>query len=88
MTTNNTKKYIATLTFISGEFEQTFHKIFTVSKTETPEKIIDAYLINYYPDSSKYDLDLFFYYGGEIAIRVEDYKEITDLKQVEELLAI
>lgn len=88
MLANNAKKYIATLTFVSGEFEQTFHKIFTVGKTETPEKVIDKYLINYYSEGEKYELDLFFYYGGEIAIRIEDYKELTDLKQVEELLAI
>lgn len=76
------KSYLVTLTFVSGEYEQTFHKIFKAKTTHSLDKKTDKYLRNYYPEAKKERDDLYFYYGGEIAIRIEGCQEITDLQQV------
>lgn len=81
------KSYLVTLSFVSGEYEQTFHKIFKANTTRSLDKIIDKYLATYYPNSNKKRDDLYFYHGGVIAIKIEDYVEITDLHQVIDRLA-
>lgn len=76
------KSYLITLSLISGEYEQTFHRIFKAKNTRMLDKKLHKYFIDYYPEGKKERDDLYFYYGGEIAVKIEGYTEITDPQQV------
>lgn len=82
------KSYLVTLTFASGEYEQTFHKIFKAKTTRSLDKKIHEYLITYYSEAKKERENLYFYHGGEIAIELEGYEEITDTQQVIDRLTV
>lgn len=76
------KSYLVTLLFVSGEYEQTFHRIFKAKNTRSLDKKLHKYFIDYYPEGKKEEDGLYFYYGGEIAIKIDDYAEITRIQQV------
>ena len=82
------KSYLVTLTFVSGEYEQTFHKIFKAKTMCSVDKKIHKYLVTYYPDTKKEREDLYFYFGGEVAVKLENYEEITDPQQVVDRLTV
>ena len=81
---NGKKLYLATFEFISGEYEQSFRKLFYAKNEIDIEKIIQEFLIDYYGEgnTSELDDDIYYYWHGEIAVKYCGWEEITDAKQI------
>ncbi len=79
---NGKKLYLATFEFISGEYEQSFRKLFYAKNEIDLEKIIHEFLIDYYGEGNTSEVDGsdYYYWHGEIAVRSRSWEEITDLK--------
>ena len=85
LTASNGKKlYLATFEFISGECEQSFHRLLYAKNAKDMDKQIHRYLKDYYGlgNTSEIDDDVYYYWHGEIAVRYRGWEEITDSKQI------
>lgn len=85
LTTSNGKKlYLATFEFISGEYEQSFHRLLYAKNAEDLDTQVRNYLKNYYEtgNTSELDDDVYYYWHGEIAVKYCYCEEITDSKQI------
>lgn len=83
-TTKNQKLYLATFEFISGEYEQIFHRLLHAKNGKDVDKQIHSYLKGYYGagNTSEIDDDVYYYWYGEIAVRYCGWQEIEDFKQI------
>ena len=81
---NGKKLYLATFEFISGEYEQSFHRILYAKKTKDLDKQVHYYLKDYYGagNTSEIDGNDYYYWHGEIAVRYRGWEEISDIKQI------
>lgn len=85
LTTSNGKKlYLATFEFISGEYEQSFHRLLYAKNGKDIDKQIHSYLKDYYGagNTSEIDDDVYYYWYGEIAVKYCGWEEIKDSKQI------
>lgn len=84
ITSNGKRLFLATFEFISGEYEQSFHRFLYAKNTRNLEKQIKGYLKNYYGVGNTYQVegDIYFYFYGEIAVKVTGWTEVGDFKQV------
>lgn len=85
LTASNGKKlYLATFEFISGECEQSFHRLLYAKNAKNLDKQIHKYLKDYYGvgNTSEIDDDVYYYWYGEIAVKYCGWEEIKDSKQI------
>ena len=85
LTTSNGKKlYLATFEFISGECEQSFHRLLHAKNAKDLDKQIHKYLKDYYGvgNTSEINDDVYYYWYGEIAVKYCGWEEIKDSKQI------
>ena len=83
ITPKGKKLYLATFEFISGEFGQIFHQAFYARDEEQLEKAIHKFLVSYYGrGNSEIDNDVYFYFNGEVAVKMHGWKEITSYKEL------
>lgn len=75
--------FLVDFSFRVGEYEQPFHHVFESRNTKTLERKIHHYLKTYYPEESERDGNIYFYFGGEVAVEYEGWEEI---KSADELL--
>lgn len=82
--TNGVRLYLATFEFVSGEYEQMFEKAFYAKNTRDLKKQIHADLKNYYGDgnTSEIDGDRYYYWNGEVGVKLDGWQEITDFEQL------
>lgn len=71
LTPNNKKLYLITFEFVSGEYEQSFHRLVYAKNGEDADKQIYETLSNYYGagNTSEIDGNDYYYWYGEIAVR-------------------
>lgn len=71
ITPNGSKLYLVTFEFISGEYEQSFHRLLYAKNAEDLDTQVRNYLKNYYGkgNTSKLDDDVYYYWYGEIAVK-------------------
>lgn len=90
ITPKGKKLYLATFEFVSGEFEQIFHKAFYARDEDQLEKIIHKFLVGYYGKdntSQVIDKDAYFYFNDEVAIKNCGWREIAKYEElVDQLL--
>ncbi len=86
---NNKKLYLATFEFVSGEYEQIFHKTFYAEDESVLEKEIHNYLVDYYGagNTSEIQDDVYYYCDSEVAVKANGWEEIIDLRQLVDKLA-
>lgn len=84
----NTKLYLATFEFISGEYEQNFHRLLYANNGKGVDKQVHEYLKDYYGVGNTLEIndDVYYYWYGEIAVKYCGWEEISDLKQIVERL--
>ena len=80
--TKNKKLYLAAFEFISGEYEQSFHRLLYAKNVKDLDKQVHRYLKDYYGNrnTSEIDDDVYYYWHGEIAVKYHGWEEITDSK--------
>ena len=84
LASKNQKLYLVTFEFISGEWEQSFHRLLYAKNAKALDKQIHKYLKDYYGvgNTLEIDDDVYYYWYGEIAIKYCGWEEITDAKQI------
>lgn len=84
ITSNGKRLYLATFEFVSGEYGQIFEKAFYAKNDKDIEKKIHRYLVNYYGrrGTSKIDINVYYYWNGEVGVKLDGREEITDFKQI------
>ena len=84
ITSNGKKLFLAFFEFVSGEYEQSFHRFLYARDKKDLERQIKGYLKNYYGvgNTRQIDGDVYFYFYGEIAVKATGWLNVTDLKQV------
>lgn len=78
------KLYLATFEFISGEYEQGFHRLLYAKNAKELDKQINKYLKDYYGagNTSEIDGNVYYYCHDEIAVKYCGWEEITDPQQI------
>lgn len=61
---------------------QPFHKVFEARTKRTLERRIHNYLRTYYPGKSAREGNVYFYFGGEVAVEYEGWEEIKSVDQL------
>jgi len=81
------KRYLVNFTFRSGEFEQPFCHVFEATTTKTLERKIHDYLKSYslYPEREG---NVYYYHGGEVAVKYEGLEEIISFEQLLDRLKV
>lgn len=76
--------YLTTFEFISGEYEQIFHRLLYAKNGKDVDKQIHSYLKDYYGagNTSEIDGNDYYYWYGETAVRYCGWQEIEDFKQI------
>lgn len=84
ITLNGERLYLATFEFVSGEYEQLFEKAFHAKNPRDLKRQIHAYLKNYYGagNTSEIDGDRYYYWNGEVGVKIDVWEKITDLNQI------
>lgn len=84
ITSNGKKLYLATFEFVSGEYEQSFHRLIYAKNARDVDRKIKQYLRDYYGkgNTSEIDGDDYYYFYGEIAVKYCGRQEITDFQQI------
>lgn len=84
LTSNGKKLYLVTFEFVSGEYEQSFHRLVYVKNGKDVDNQVHETLSNYYgtDNTSEIDGDDYYYFNSEIAVRYCGWQEITDYKQI------
>ena len=84
LTSNGRKLFLTTFDFVCGEYEQMFEKTFYAKNTGDLEKQIHSYLKNYYGagNTSAIDGDRYYYWNGEVGVKLDGWVEITELEQL------
>lgn len=84
ITPKNKNLYLATFEFISGEYEQSFHRLLYAKNAKDLDKQVHRYLKDYYGAgrTSEIDDDVYYYWYGEIAVKYCGWEEITESKQI------
>ncbi|MBE0425367.1 MAG: hypothetical protein IBX72_01810 [Nitrospirae bacterium] len=84
LTSNGEKLYLATFEFVCGEYEQMFQKAFYAKNPKDLEKQIHLYLKNYYGagNTSEIDGTRYYYWNGEVGVKLDGWEEITDFEQL------
>lgn len=78
------KLYLATFEFVSGEYAQIFNKTFYVKDEKVLEEKIHNYLAGYYGrgNTSGIEDDVYYYWNGEVAVKLDKWEEIINLEQI------
>ena len=85
------KLYLVTFEFISGEYEQGFHRLLYAENAKEVDKQVHEYLKDYYGDGNTSEIDDdVYYYGsyGEIAVKYCGWEEIIEFKQIVDRLLL
>lgn len=85
---NGKRLYLAFFEFVSGEYEQSFHRFLYAKNEQDLEGQIKGYLKNYYGvgNTCQIEGDVYFYFYGEIAVKTTGWLEVKDFKQVVDML--
>jgi len=78
------KLYLATFEFVSGEYTQIFNKTFYTKDEKVLEQKIHNYLADYYGagNTSEIEDDVYYYWNGEVAVKLNNWEEIINLEQI------
>ena len=84
ITSNGKRLFLATFEFISGEYEQSFHRFLYARDEQDLDWQIKEYLSSYYGigNTCQVEGDIYFYFDGEIAVKATGWLEVKDFKQV------
>ena len=84
ITSNGRKLYLVTFDFVCGEYEQMFEKTFYAKNPGDLKNQIHSYLRNYYGtgNTSEIDGDRYYYWHGEVGVKLDGWEEITSFKQL------
>ncbi|MEW6558565.1 MAG: hypothetical protein AB1349_14645 [Elusimicrobiota bacterium] len=78
------KPYIVNCEFISGRYSQLFYQVFYTSNKNKLAKMIKTYFENYYGPGNNTETknDVYYYFNGEVAVKVEGWEEIKSFSQL------
>lgn len=84
----NKKLFLATFEFISGEYEQSFHRFLYAKDEQDLDWQIKECLSSYYGVGNTCQVkgDIYFYFDEEIAVKATGWLEVKDFKQVVDML--
>lgn len=84
ITLDGKKLYLATFEFVSGEYEQSFHRLIYAKNARDVDRKIRNDLRNYYGEgnTSQIDGDVYYYWYGEIAVKYCGWEKTTDFQQI------
>jgi hypothetical protein len=86
ITSNGKRLFLAFFEFVSGEYEQSFHRFLYAKNTRDLKRQIKGYLKNYYGVGNTCqmdrDRDIYYYFYGEIAVKATGWLEVKDFKDV------
>ncbi len=78
------KLYLADFELISGQYGQPFKMAFYAKDAADLERLIHAYLMDYYGtgNTSEIDGNTYFYWHGEVAVKKYGWERVTSFKQI------